>query len=201
MFKGMTASEPGIIYSPYKKPSIFRRFIKWIKGKFRKCIPVELFNMTVYEPKYLETHSVKIGNQIWMSENLCVNDGGNGIHWNKANGEWYYTWKAAKRIADKIPGWHLPSREEWDDLVKATGYDAANLRDKSWKGTNTYGFSTVPAGNWNNGFHNVGVYASFWTSESDGNYAWNRFISTGSIVFEYSFLQYSGLSVRLVKDK
>ena len=50
MFKGIAASEPGIIYCPYKKHSIFRRFIKWIKGKFRKCIPVELFVMTVDEP-------------------------------------------------------------------------------------------------------------------------------------------------------
>lgn len=50
MFKGKTTSEPGIIYCPYKKPSIFRRFIKWIKGKFRTHISVELYVMTVDEP-------------------------------------------------------------------------------------------------------------------------------------------------------
>lgn len=50
MFKGKTASEPGIIYCPYNKPSIFRRFINWIKGKFAKRSSVELFVMTVDEP-------------------------------------------------------------------------------------------------------------------------------------------------------
>jgi hypothetical protein len=50
VFKGKTASEPGIIYCPYRKPSIFRRFIKWIKGKFKKPISVELYVMTVGEP-------------------------------------------------------------------------------------------------------------------------------------------------------
>lgn len=50
MFKGKTLSEPGIIYCPYKKPSIFRRFIHWIKGKFTKRSVVDLFVMTVDEP-------------------------------------------------------------------------------------------------------------------------------------------------------
>jgi hypothetical protein len=50
MIKGITASEPGIIYCPYKKHSIFSRFIKWIKGKFKKRISVELFVMKVDEP-------------------------------------------------------------------------------------------------------------------------------------------------------
>ena len=50
MFKGNTASEPGIIYRPYKKPSIFRRFNEWIKRKFTKRSSVELFVMRVDEP-------------------------------------------------------------------------------------------------------------------------------------------------------
>ena len=50
MYKGNTLSEPGIIYCPYRKPSIFRRFIKWIKGKFRKPKSVELFVMRVDKP-------------------------------------------------------------------------------------------------------------------------------------------------------
>ena len=50
MYKGNAASEPGIIYCPYHKPSIFRRFAKWINGKFKKRISVELLVMTVDEP-------------------------------------------------------------------------------------------------------------------------------------------------------
>lgn len=50
MYKGNAASEPGILFCPYRKPSIFRRFINWIKGKFRKSSVVDLFVMTVDEP-------------------------------------------------------------------------------------------------------------------------------------------------------
>ena len=50
MYKGNAASEMGVIYCPYKKPSIFRRLIKWIKGKFTKRSVVELFVMRVDEP-------------------------------------------------------------------------------------------------------------------------------------------------------
>lgn len=152
-------------------------------------------------PKYLETHSVKIGNQVWMNKNLDISDGGEGIYFNEDNGEYYYTWDAAKRIADKIHGWHLPSRKEWNELVKYTGNDAANLRDKSWEGTDMYGFSAVPAGTWYNRFSNVGSGARFWTSEPDGSLAWYRLIDTGTSVLEDNSNQYRCFSVRLVKDK
>lgn len=57
MFKGKTVSERGIIYCPYRKPSIFRRVIKWIKGKFKKRISVELYVMTVDEPSKYTGHT------------------------------------------------------------------------------------------------------------------------------------------------
>lgn len=152
-------------------------------------------------PKYLETHYAKIGNQIWMSENLFVSDGGDGIHWNKDNGEWYYSWEAAKRIAGKIPGWHLPSVEEWNELVEATGNDAANLRAKTWEGTDKYGFSAVPAGFWSNGPLCVGDYARFWTSEPFVRCHLNRYTGTNTHVYEVFRGQYFGISVRLIKDK
>ena len=57
MYKGNATSEMGVIYCPYTKPSIFRRFIHWIKGKFTKrsvvelkCYSVELYVMTVDKP-------------------------------------------------------------------------------------------------------------------------------------------------------
>lgn len=57
MFKGKTVSELGIICCSYKKLSIFRRFIKWIKGKFKKRISVELYVMTVDEPSKYTGHT------------------------------------------------------------------------------------------------------------------------------------------------
>lgn len=156
------------------------------------------YEMNVVDmPKYLENHHVKIGNQIWMSENLFVTDSGDGIHWNKDNDEWYYTWEAAKRIADKIPGWHLPTVKEWNELLEAIGGDGTDLRVESWNGTNKYGFSAVPAGLWDNGPSEVGSYARFWTSL----YGINRNINSYTCVYAGYYGQKLGLSVRLVKDK
>jgi uncharacterized protein (TIGR02145 family) len=165
-------------------------------------IPEQCRKMLYFtEPNYFKETEVKIGNQVWMSKNLNVGDGGVGIYFNKDNGEYYYTWGAAKRIVDNIPGWHLPSREEWDELVKTIGNDASNLRAKTWEGTDKYGFSAVPAGYWHGGFDNANDYAAFWTSELDGSYVWYRYIDTGTSVHEHIFNQCNGLSVRLVKDR
>ena len=57
--------------------------------------------------------TVKIGGDVWMDENLAINDGGDGIYFNKKTNMYYYDWNAAKRIADSLPGWHLPSIGEW----------------------------------------------------------------------------------------
>jgi len=167
----------------------------------RKIVEADLWNRACSDENYFKETEVKIGNQVWMNKNLDVSDGGEGIFYNEENDEYYYTWDAAKRIADKILGWHLPSRKEWYKLVKTTGYDSTNLRAKSWNGTDKYGFSAVPAGLWYNGFSTVGSYAYFWTSEPDGSNAWDRYIGTGTSVYEGSNSQYLGFSVRLVKDK
>lgn len=57
MYKGNSATKSGVIYCPYKKPSIFRRFINWIKGKFTKRSVVDLYVMTVDEPSPYTGHT------------------------------------------------------------------------------------------------------------------------------------------------
>ena len=64
-----------------------------------------------YSPK-----SKRIGRYIWSLENLNIDDGGVGIYTNPDTGEVFYTYDAAKRVAGNIPGWHLPSPDEWYDL-------------------------------------------------------------------------------------
>lgn len=73
--------------------------------------------------------SVKIGNREWMQENLAVDDGGEGIHYNPENKQYYYTWDAAMRIAEAIPGWHLPTADEWVQVTTACG---AKIKDNTW---------------------------------------------------------------------
>ncbi len=67
--------------------------------------------------------TVKIGNQVWMAQNLNYEVNDSWCYGNdEANGKKYgrlYTWDAAK-VACPV-GWHLPSRQEWNDLMVAAG--------------------------------------------------------------------------------
>ena len=65
---------------------------------------------------------VQIGNQIWKSKNLDINDGQGGVYTQTVNygqgnvTEYYYTWQAATRIANSISGYHLPTIAEFNTL-------------------------------------------------------------------------------------
>ena len=167
----------------------------------RPIAEADLYTRAISDNAFFKKNEIKIGNQVWMNKNLDISDGDEDIYFNKDNGEYYYTWDAAKRIADKIPGWHLPSRKEWYELVKTTGNDSTNLREKSWEGTDKYGFSAGLAGYCCQCFYNVGYVSFFWTSVPDGDNAIARYFDGGTRVHQKSYPKYFGFSVRLVKDK
>lgn len=165
--------------------------------------------------------TVITGNQVWMAYNLQLDDGGEGIFHNPDNHETYYTYDAAKRIADKLHGWHLPNIEEWDRMIRD-----ANAADDAGKllasGSNTSGLSITLVGSRGaegdfksaktlsgvdigyNEFYEVGRTARFWTSvenDDDPECAWYRYFDRGphnAMVFTGP--KSSGLSVRLVMD-
>jgi uncharacterized protein (TIGR02145 family) len=135
---------------------------------------------------------VKIGNQIWMAENLnyttktgswCYNnDSHNCVKYGRL-----YNFEAA--LAACPFGWHLPRTQEWWELLRFvtkdedTGYQ---LKSKSgWQkdgygktadddvAIDSYGFSALPGGrrySWDGGkFTNIGTNGDWWSStESDG---------------------------------
>lgn len=158
-------------------------------------------------PKYesFSPKTVKIGDRTWMAENLAIDDGGNGIYLNGVNGEYYYSWYAARRIAKSIPGWHFPTDEEWVESALACGahedprfpgyyVGAEPLKEK---------LNIKLAGHRRLGsFYSVGSGAFFWTAtENSSSYAYYRFFSTGApMVSNYDNKTIYAYTVRLIKD-
>jgi uncharacterized protein (TIGR02145 family) len=128
-----------------------------------------------------EYPTVKIGNQVGMAENLDYNASGSVYSNNTPREKWgrLYAWPLAISVASAISGWHLPSWDEWSVLVNSAGGTStagAHLKatsgwdsysGKSGNGLDTYGFSALPCGNFNEGtssFTGVGRYGYFWTT-------------------------------------
>jgi len=97
--------------------------------------------------------TVKIGEQVWMAENL--NWEGTGCWYNNSPilGNTFgrlYTWDEALKAVP--PGWHLPTDDEWQKLVDFAGggrIAGGKLRAKDgWdgNGTDDFGFSALPGG-------------------------------------------------------
>jgi len=166
--------------------------------------------------------TVKIGDQVWMAENLnyAGPNGDIGRYYDNdpAYGEKYgrlYTLKEAKKICP--PGWHLPSREEWETLVNFAGGEkiaGGKLKakngwnnkddDTSGNGTDEFGFSALPGGNGNSDgcFGTVGYYGYWWGTTANSICAYNCYISYNNenALWTYIFKNYPN-SVRCLKDK
>jgi len=128
--------------------------------------------------------TVTIGSQTWMAENL--NGGGycySGEQDLCAEYGALYSWEAAMTVCPD--GWHLPSFDEWMELVDyAGGSDVAGKKLKSKKGwvgeplnpcsgncngTDDYGFSALPGGEFGMSSYGMGAYGKWWTSGSFGS--------------------------------
>jgi uncharacterized protein (TIGR02145 family) len=149
----------------------------------------------------------------WMAENLNIKTDGSWCYDNKeSNCDRYgrlYNWYAAMRACPS--GWHLPTRREWNDLVKSSGGKKAGKALKSssgWNnrgnGTDKYGFSALPGGYRYSGgsFDNTGGLGYWWTAtRHGGGYAYCRDIYYGyDDVNEHSYRKGHVFSVRCVGD-
>ena len=158
--------------------------------------------------------TVVIGGKRWMAENLDYEKGNSWCYKNdNFNCGKYgrlYDWKTAKTVCPA--GFHLPSRQEWNNLVAAAGgISAAGKKLKArggWNnngnGTDEYGFSALSGGSRGSdgGFYYAGDYGIWWTAtEYNGVYAYYRVMSynNGYVGENYNNKSF-GRSVRCVED-
>jgi uncharacterized protein (TIGR02145 family) len=153
--------------------------------------------------------AVKIGNQIWMGENLNYDANGSKCYKNKPeNCTKYgrlYDWETAMKACPL--GWHLPSKSEYETLEKYVGgkkVAGEKLKTKSgWdnngNGTDDYGFSVLPSGS---GGLESGQFGNLWSASevsSDKAYNWVLYKSNDNTVW-WKGLKRALISVRCLQD-
>jgi uncharacterized protein (TIGR02145 family) len=158
--------------------------------------------------------TVRIGNQIWMAENLNVKTADSRCYDNdesycKKYGR-LYTWDAARSACPA--GWHLPTRGEWKELARYAGGDkiagkklkAKNGWRRNGNGTDDFGFSALPGGQLDAGddFEDAGIDGEWWTATGFGShYAYSRKMDDDDSRLEEDDDEKSnGLSVRCVSS-
>jgi uncharacterized protein (TIGR02145 family) len=158
--------------------------------------------------------AVKIGGKPWMAQNLNYQTGSSWFYDNQnSNCEIYgrlYDWNTAKTACPS--GWHLPSREEWNDLVAVAG--GKNVAGKALKstygwvmnknGTDDYGFSALPGGaRFDENFNDGSISGWWWTAtEYSAGFAYQMHVLSVSDYLSCEGFNHKsyGFSVRCVKD-
>lgn len=157
--------------------------------------------------------TVKIGTQWIMAENLAHKPE-NGVYWGDYRLDrvdssylekygYIYDFKTANAIA--IPGWHIPTVDEWKELRKYLGGDSKKVYYAIIEGGSS-GFNALLSGLPNMlGFINAqGKMTGFWSSTKHGNGGYGMSLSapgkfTAPVVSIGISVAY-GFNVRLFKD-
>jgi uncharacterized protein (TIGR02145 family) len=164
--------------------------------------------------------TVKISEQVWMTENLNYEAAGSICYDEKTeNCQKYgrlYDWNTAKTACPS--GWHLPSNKEWQTIVDlaggkeiagkalkaSSGWKNSENGDKNGNGTDKFGFSALPGGHGNSdgSFNNVGSFGYWWSAiEYNSENAYDGSLSYSYEGVYYSYTSKSGLrSIRCIKD-
>jgi uncharacterized protein (TIGR02145 family) len=157
---------------------------------------------------------IEINGQVWMAENLVYREHyySNEQSLNCVYGP-LYTWYTAVEKHSCPEGWHVPIRDEWNDLFTSLGgveVSAEKMKEigtSHWEdnsnATNSSGFSALPAGinQEEEGLQERGETAYFWidNQENDDKNSYVKLSSSKKV--EIGSGDYSiSLSVRCIKD-
>lgn len=150
-----------------------------------------------------------IGEQVWMIDNLKTTQNPQGVEIESfvGNDSLYnveeigrlYTWSVAMNdsVSEETQGlcpdgWHIPSDKEWFQLSDYAKEEGVELREV---------FEPQFAGFYNNGFNNIGVSASYWSSTKARDNAWKRYFHKElSNVFRYHEKQENAISIRCIRN-
>ncbi|MBK9730713.1 MAG: hypothetical protein IPO83_05440 [Chitinophagaceae bacterium] len=153
--------------------------------------------------------SIKIGNQVWMTKNwdyktpkswYFENDSINNLKY----GRLYYFSNA---LAAAPPGWHLPSLDEWQELINYFGGDEKALPALMDGGTS--GLNLMMGGNKSANISPTEIYnfkdtwGFYWSSTTDGDQtAYGIHFEKGNpSIVKTTYRRANGFSVRYIKDK
>ncbi|MCL2260816.1 MAG: fibrobacter succinogenes major paralogous domain-containing protein [Fibromonadales bacterium] len=179
------------------------------------CVTGISFEIYAVDSRDAQTYrTVKIGNQIWLAQNLNFKAADSKCYDNKDNNctkyGRMYNWEASLKACPN--GWHLPSKDEWQTLVDFAGGDevagkklkAKSGWNKSGNGTDEFSFSALPGGNGSSdgSFDDVGNNGGWWSSsEYNSGSAYDRGIYYYSEVTNWNGNNKASLfSVRCIKD-
>jgi hypothetical protein len=116
--------------------------------------------------------TIKIGNQVWLAENLSYDARGSVCYDKKPDNcqkcGRLYDWETAATVCPG--GWHLPTDAEWITFEEA-------IDEGGWDG-----FSALPCGyrSSDGGFDYYGYFAKFWSATENGaRHAWFRDLDMG----------------------
>jgi uncharacterized protein (TIGR02145 family) len=155
--------------------------------------------------------TVKMGDQVWMLENLKFDLDESKCYDDKpANCEQYgklYNWETAKTACPK--GWHLPTDEEWKKLIAFAGGEkkaGKQLKEKN-------GWASLPGGYFfvsdseemPSHFEKLGIDGCWWSTSVGNDFeeykTGNRWFIMGNDKIESLPDEYgNSCSVRCVKD-
>ena len=200
----------------------------WIEGRLKDEDPFA-GDAGTFTDRGIVYNWVRIGEQIWMAENLAFDTGDGCWAYNndESNVTTYgrlYTWDAA--VANCPEDWHLPSDAEWEELAAFNDSEQGNLStypdgwqvasylkaesgwDNNGNGTDDYGFSALPGGLHSPYAHEsefdlIGEAGSWWSSTTTGYPTDRRYWGLdwyATTLYRSARIIATGQSVRYVLD-